>query len=112
MPDSNDIHAILRRLDAVERNHTMLASTQTHFTQELENLGELIDALRLDRAARVERDKRLDDRFADVHRALDRMEAQIKGVYRIGWWVLAAFGTSAVAFISNFALGGGFSNVP
>jgi hypothetical protein len=109
VPDSNnDIHALLRRLDGVERNHTLLSSSYTNMIDELDDMRKLVDELRLDRAARVERDKRLDDRFMEVYKGLERLETSIKGMYKLGWWVLAAFGSSAVALFTNFALGGGF----
>lgn len=52
-------------------------------------------------ALRQQADEHLDER-------LSRIEASIGGVHRLGWWVLGAFGTCAVALIANFAFRGGF----
>ncbi len=48
--------------------------------------------------------------LADEHleERLDRIEASIGGVHKLGWWILGAFGTCAVALIANFAFRGGF----
>lgn len=104
MPDSPDLNVLLRRLDAVERNHTMLASSVTNMVKELDMMQTPLDELRLDRAVRVERDKHIHERF-------DRLEASMKGMYRLGWWLLVAVGTSAIAFVMNFIFKGGFNVV-
>lgn len=100
MPDSNELNALLRRLDAVERNHTMLSSSLTKIVDELDDLKHPLEELKMDRAVRVERDKHLHERF-------DRLEASMKGMQKLGWWVLAAMGTSAISFLMNFLLKGG-----
>lgn len=103
MPDS-EIGSVMRRLDAVERNHTMLASSLTQLVNELGDIRPPLDELRMDRAVRLERDRHVHERF-------DRLEASLKGVYRLGWWLLAAVGTSAVAFTMNFIFAGGLNVV-
>lgn len=52
-------------------------------------------------AVRAERDKHIDERF-------DRIERSIGGVYKLGWWILTAFGAVAIALVANFAFRGGF----
>jgi hypothetical protein len=46
----------------------------------------------------------------DGHTAerLTRIETSINNVYRLGWWVLAAFGGSFIALVANFIFKGGF----
>ncbi len=52
-------------------------------------------------ALRQQADEHLDER-------LERIERRIDGIHKLGWWILAAFGSSAVALIANFAFRGGF----
>lgn len=96
MPD--DIHALLRRLDAIERNQTDAAKTSTVLIEE-------IHGVKTDREVRKERDVRLNDR-------LERIEERIDGVYKIGWWFLAIFGAAFVALVANFTFRGGFNALP
>lgn len=56
--------------------------------------------LQVDKARRDERGLALIER-------LERIEKSIDSVYRVGWWLLAAFGSSSIALIANFALKGG-----
>ena len=100
MPDSNDLNALLRRLDIVERNAADLARVATELTAKIGAVNSIVDELRLDRAARQERDKALNER-------LERIEESIEDVQKIGRWVLMAFGTSLVALIVNFVVRGG-----
>ena len=92
MPD--EFSQLLRRVDMTERNHTDLAKSVTALTENL-------DELRIDRARREERDIRVTERF-------DRIEKRLDGIYKLGWWVLGAFGASAIALIVNFVFRGGF----
>lgn len=61
----------------------------------------IVSDLRQDKAIRAVEAKHLDDR-------LDRIESSLAGVYKLGWWILAAFGASAVSLIANFMFRGGF----
>lgn len=98
---ADEISQILRRLDGVESNQTLLAKSHTEFVQDLGEIRKPLDELRTDREVRKERDKNLNER-------LDRIEEGQRGIYRLGWWVLATFGASAIALIVNFAFSGGF----
>lgn len=82
------------RLGAVERDVRDHARIFTEMTKQLTELDKK-------EAIRVLQDEHLDER-------LDRIERSIAGIYRLGWWILGAFGASAVALIANFAFRGGF----
>jgi uncharacterized protein Yka (UPF0111/DUF47 family) len=99
MPD--EMGQLLRRMDMTERNQTDLAKSVTELTEEIGELQKPLRQLETDREVRKERDKHLNER-------LDRIEVSIDRIYRLGWWVLAAFGASAVALVANFAFRGGF----
>ncbi|WP_309082874.1 hypothetical protein [Chelativorans sp.] len=71
------------------------------FTDRLGETNEELTLIQVERAARDEQRKHLNDR-------LQRIEASIAGIQRLGWWVLATFSASAVALISNFLFRGGF----
>ena len=94
MPD--ELSALLRRLDAIERNQSDAAKTSSVVIEE-------IHGVKTDRAVRAERDLRLNER-------LERIEQSLEGVYKIGWWFLALFGAAFVSLIANFAFRGGFFN--
>lgn len=87
-PTDND------RLSTVERDTRDHAKSISEFTRVLIDLDKK-------EAVRSTQEKHLDER-------LDRIEHSIAGIYRLGWWILGAFGTSAVALIANFAFRGGF----
>lgn len=82
------------RLANVERDSRDHAKSIGEFTRLLIDLDKK-------EAVRTTSEKHLDER-------LDRIEHSIAGIYRLGWWILGAFGTSAVALIANFAFRGGF----
>jgi hypothetical protein len=82
------------RLAALERDREAHARSIGEFAKALIEIDKK-------EALRELGDKHLDER-------LDRIEARLDGVFRLGWWILAAFGTSAVALIANFAFRGGF----
>lgn len=74
-------------------------------------IGVLVDEHRAfkDELALLHLDKaRRDERAISLVERLERIERSIDGVYRLGWWLLAAFGASAIALIANFAFKGGF----
>lgn len=99
MPDSTDLHALLRRLDTAERNHSDLSKTITSLVGEIDDLHKALDDLRLDRAVRTERDIRQTDRF-------DRIEKRLDGISKLGWWVLTTFGALTMAAVANLLFGG------
>ena len=84
-----------QRLTYVERDVRDHAKTIGEHNKELQ-------AIVTERAVNVERDIRVNERF-------DRLEKAINGVYKLGWWILAAFGGLLVALIANFLFKGGFS---
>jgi len=43
-----------------------------------------------------------------LNERLDRIEKSIGAVYRMGLWVLCAFGAAAISLIVNFIFRGGF----
>jgi hypothetical protein len=98
MPD-NDIHAMLRRLDTMERNQSDLAKSVTEMVSDLNELRRPIDDLRIDREVRKERDIRQTERF-------DRIEVRLDGISKLGWWVLTTFGALTMAAIANLLFGG------
>lgn len=82
------------RISALERDREAHARSIGEFTRTLIDLDKK-------GAIRDLREEHLDER-------LDRIERSISGIYRLGWWILGAFGTSAVALVANFAFRGGF----
>lgn len=82
------------RLLALERDREAHARSIGEFARTLIEIDKK-------EAIRDLRDEHLDER-------LDRIERSIAGIYKLGWWILGAFGTSAVALIANFAFRGGF----
>lgn len=68
----------------------------------VEKLSRRIEDVTVDQAVRAERDKHLNDRF-------DRIENSIKSVYGLGKWLLATMGTTLIAVLVNFVVGGGFA---
>lgn len=93
------------RIDLLEGDVQAHARTITELTKAIAGVDK-------QEALRTLRDEHLDER-------LDRIEQSIAatakvsadrfaGLYRLGWWLLAAFGSSAVALIANFAFRGGF----
>lgn len=77
------------------------ARTIGALVEEQRSFKDELAQLQLDKARRDERAIALIDR-------LERIERSIDSVYRLGWWLLAAFGTSAIALVANFAFKGGF----
>jgi hypothetical protein len=82
------------RLDLVERDVQSHARTITELTKALAEVDKK-------EAVRDLRDEHLDEH-------LESIGARIDGIYRLGWWILAAFGTSAVGLMANFIFRGGF----
>lgn len=110
MPD--EIHAILRRLDSIERNQTDAAKTTSIIIEE-------IHGVKTDRAVRMERDKALGERFERIEERrterdkvladrFERIEERLNSIYKIGWWFLAVFGAGFIALVANFTYRGGF----
>lgn len=98
MPD--ETQAMLRRLDTIERNQTDQAGTLTAEAHAIDGLE------KADRAAEIERVRR-EGKDAALELRLGAIEQRINGIYRLGFWVLTAFGTSTVALLVNFLFKGG-----
>lgn len=98
MPD--EIAALTRRVDANERNHTDLAKSVTAIVEDQRSVREEINAIKIDREVRKVREEHLNER-------LDRIEDRIDDVYKLGRWVLTAFGASLLALLANFIFRGG-----
>jgi hypothetical protein len=96
-PDSQHQNVVPfeQRLNYAERDIRDHSKTITEHNRELA-------AIITERAVNVERDIRVNERF-------DRIEKAINGVYKLGWWILAAFGGLLIALIANFLFKGGFS---
>jgi septal ring factor EnvC (AmiA/AmiB activator) len=97
--------ALERQAASAERSLTDHARTQSAFTEELRRHGELLADITTDRAVRTERDTNLNSR-------LDRIEKSINGVYNLGKWVLAAFGSALIVALATFLLRGGLNIGP
>ena len=80
---------------------TRLEHDQRDHAGNIGALSESVGALTMSEAIRKNEEKHLDQR-------LNRIEQQLTGIFKLGWWLLAAFGASAVALIANFAWHGGF----
>lgn len=83
-----------QRVALIERYQQTQGNTLSMHTDAL-------NAAKIDAAKREARDEALDDR-------LDRIEKAIGGIYKLGWWILAAFGSSFIALLANFIWRGGF----
>lgn len=90
------------RLAAVERDVLDHARIITEMTTGIGQIRGLVSDLDKREALRSAEEKHVDERF-------DRIEIKVDGIYKLGWWILAAFGSSAIALILNFAFKGGFS---
>lgn len=70
MPE--ELSQLFRRVDVTERNHSDLARTVTALTDRLEEVGKVVDELRLDRARREERDLRMNERFDRIEKSIEK----------------------------------------
>lgn len=101
----DDIPAMLRRLDATERNQSDFAKTMTEVIGEMQILRRLMDEFKTERAVRLVEDKHLAER-------LDRIEVSIKAVHSLGRYVLFAFFGSLIATTATFIVNGGLRIAP
>jgi hypothetical protein len=83
-----------------ERIDMLVNDVQAHAKTLTELTKTLIEIEKRD-AVEAESKRHLTER-------LDRIEKSIAAVYRMGWWVLAAFGAAAVSLVANFTFNGGF----
>jgi hypothetical protein len=89
------------RLDLVERDVRDHSRILTEHNGALKDQKTSIDKLERDKAVREVEDTHLDER-------LDRIEKSIGAIYRLGWWILGAFGAAAISLVANFMFRGGF----
>ena len=83
-----------------ERIDMLVNDVQAHAKSISELTKALIEVEKRD-AVEVETKRYLNDR-------LERIEKSIAAIYRLGWWILTAFGAAAVSLIANFMFRGGF----
>lgn len=76
------MQAIERRVDGMERNHTDLARSHTEIVKHISGVEKRVERLedqyqddRVERAARVERDKALLAQIENISKILDKMQA-------------------------------------
>ena len=82
---------------------------------ELRDIKDIVEQLVIDKAVKVEQDKYLDDRLRRIEASItsqtNKFDAQFKAIYRLGIWVLCAFGMALITGIGNFIIKGGLANV-
>jgi hypothetical protein len=83
-----------------ERIDMLVNDVQAHAKTITELTKSLIEIDKRD-AVEAESKKNLNER-------LDRIEKSISAIYKLGLWVLAAFGAAAISLIANFMFNGGF----
>ncbi len=66
---------------------------------------EMRSGVETERKVRLVEDRHLNER-------LDRIEERLDSLYKLGMWVLAAFGASLVAAVASFIINGGLTVVP
>jgi hypothetical protein len=81
------------RNDLIERDLQSHAKTITELTMRMSDYEK-------DKAVREVKDEHLEERF-------ERIEDRVQAIYRLGLWILAAFGGSFVALVANFVFRGG-----
>lgn len=94
----------LKRLDGIERNLSDLGKSITEIVLDQKKTKEVLAEIRVDRAVRQERDKNLNER-------LDRIEADVSAIKKLGLWLLTAIGSGMVLAILNFVIKGGLKVV-
>lgn len=83
-----------QRVGFLERYHQTQGNTISLHTDAL-------NAMKIEAARQEGKDANLIER-------IERLEKAVNKVYGLGWWILAAFGGSLIALISNFLFRGGF----
>jgi|GEM_PF-6392295 len=92
------------RIDFLERDVQSHSRIITEYNGKLSEISRDVE----DISAELDKDKavqRVRDEY--LEKRLIAIEGSIKAVYRLGWWVLAAFGSSAIALVANFVFKGG-----
>lgn len=94
-----------QRLQWVERYATTHGETISKHNNEIADL-------KTERAVQKERDKNLDERLERIEDAIAASAKlntdRFNGIYKLGWWILTAFGGSFIALLANFLFKGGF----
>lgn len=98
-------YAIEQRLGSLEKYAITHGESISKHNNELSEI-------KTERAVQKERDKNLTETLDRLQESINKLDAtnnaKFNGIYKLGWWVLAAFGGSFVALIANFAFRGGF----
>jgi hypothetical protein len=81
------------RNDLIERDLQSHAKTITELTMRMSDYEK-------DKAVREVKDEHLEERF-------ERIEDRVQAIYKLGLWILAAFGGSFIALVANFVFRGG-----
>lgn len=93
------------RIDLLERDVQAHAKSISEFTLSLVGVKDDLSDYERDRAVQEIKDAYLEKRLSGI-------EGRIDAIYKLGLWILAAFGSSAVALVANFLFKGGFSVGP
>ena len=101
---SEDLEKVLRQLDGLGRNLSDQGKSITEIVLDQRRTKEVLDEIKVDRAVRQERDKNLNER-------LDRIEADVSAIKKLGFWLLSAIGSGMVLAILNFVIKGGLKVV-
>lgn len=96
----DDMDEIRRRVDVIERNQSDQAKSITVLVENQERSDKRVEQLE-----RSELEDRVREEARDEWRK--RTELKLDGIYRIGWWVLATFGSLTLAALANLLYGGG-----
>ncbi len=105
MAPSNEMNTLQRRVDTLERNQSDQSKTLTELINEIGELTKIIQTLTTAREVDKVRAQSRNERF-------DRIEKRLDSISRLGWWILATFGSLVIAAISNLILSPGGINVP
>jgi len=114
MPE--EMSQLLRRLDTTERNQADLARSVTALTDRLEEVGKVVDELRLDRARREERDLRMNERFDRIEKSIEKgfedVDELFKTLKKPFWIAAGTFITSLAGAFAVFVIRGGLNISP
>lgn len=93
------------RIDLLERDVQSHARSISEFTMALAGVKDDLNDFEKAQAVQEIKDGYLEKRLTGI-------DGRIDAIYKLGLWILAAFGSSAVALIANFMFKGGFSVGP
>jgi hypothetical protein len=82
----------------IDRNDLIERDLQSHAKTIIELTMRMPDYEK-DQAVREVKDEHLEERF-------ERIEDRVQAIYKLGLWILAAFGGSFIALVANFVFRG------